>query len=130
MFELKCNHILEEKANAVNIDSTVKEELLERFYEEKSLTKKIALLNHYVKVRANGKCESCGAPASFKDKKGMPYLEIHHINHLTDSGLNKVDQVAALCPICHSHIHHGQGGENYNARLGILIKEKELEAVQ
>ncbi|WP_347077998.1 DEAD/DEAH box helicase, partial [Escherichia coli] len=21
-----------------------------------------------------------------------------------------MDQVAALCPICHSHIHHGQGG--------------------
>ncbi|MDW8516255.1 HNH endonuclease signature motif containing protein [Priestia flexa] len=130
MFELKPNHVLEEKANAISINSTVQEELLEKFYEEKNLTKKVAFLHRYIKARANGKCESCGAPASFKDKKGMPYLELHHINHLTDSGLNRVDQVAALCPICHSHIYHGQGGGNYNARLGRLIKEKELEAVQ
>lgn len=59
----------------------------------------------YVKRKANGKCQLCGEPAPFKDKKGQPYLITHYIDWLSNGGRDLIDNVVALCPNCHEKMH-------------------------
>jgi 5-methylcytosine-specific restriction protein A len=55
--------------------------------------------------RARGKCELCSEPAPFKDRKGDPYLEVHHVQRLADGGPDTVENTVALCPNCHRKMH-------------------------
>ena len=59
----------------------------------------------YAERRANGMCEFCEAPAPFKDKRGKPFLEVHHIVWLAREGEDTINNVAALCPNCHRRMH-------------------------
>lgn len=79
----------------------------------------------YVLLRAAGKCESCHEPAAFNRKDGTAYLEPHHTTRLSDGGLDHPRHVAALCPTCHRHIHHGLGGHEKNRALMEAIAAKE-----
>ncbi|PTU53384.1 HNH endonuclease [Pseudomonas plecoglossicida] len=72
---------------------------------------------HYVLMRAAGKCESCERPAPFKKKNGTHYLETHHVNRLSDGGLDHPRYVGAVCPNCHREIHFGAHGALINNRL-------------
>lgn len=71
----------------------------------------------YVLMRAGGKCESCERPAPFMKKDGTPYLEPHHVNRLSDGGLDHPRYVGAICPTCHREIHSGMNGALLNLRL-------------
>lgn len=62
-------------------------------------------VSEYVKRAAKGICALCGQPAPFKDKKGQPYLETHHIIWLSKGGADSIDNTAALCPNCHTKMH-------------------------
>lgn len=62
-------------------------------------------ISEYVKRLAGGKCELCRQPAPFKDSKGNPYLESHHIKWLSNGGSDSVDNAVALCPNCHKKMH-------------------------
>lgn len=55
--------------------------------------------------RAGGICQYCRRPAPFIDKKGDPYLEVHHIVWLSRGGADNTDNTVALCPNCHSRMH-------------------------
>ena len=57
------------------------------------------------KERANGYCELCGKQAPFKDRDGVPYLEVHHIQWVSRGGGDHIKNVAALCPNCHRKMH-------------------------
>ena len=59
----------------------------------------------YAKVRANGICQLCNMPAPFKDGKGKPYLESHHIVWLSKGGEDTIMNTVALCPNCHKRMH-------------------------
>lgn len=72
---------------------------------------------HYVLMRAQGECESCEKPAPFIKKDGTPYLEPHHVNRLSDGGLDHPRFVGAVCPSCHREIHSGVHGALVNERL-------------
>ncbi|PWE47631.1 HNH endonuclease [Pseudomonas prosekii] len=72
---------------------------------------------HYVLMRAEGECESCEKPAPFLKKDGTPYLEPHHVNRLSDGGLDHPRYVGAVCPSCHREIHSGAHGALVNERL-------------
>lgn len=72
---------------------------------------------HYVLMRASGLCESCEKPAPFVKKDGTPYLEPHHVNRLSDGGLDHPRFVGAVCPSCHREIHSGVNGAMMNERL-------------
>ena len=72
---------------------------------------------HYVLMRAQGQCESCEKPAPFMKKDGTPYLEPHHVNRLSDGGLDHPRYVGAVCPSCHREIHSGVHGALVNVRL-------------
>lgn len=78
-------------------------------------------VRRYVLMRADGKCESCRLPAPFMRKDGSPYLEPHHINRLSDGGLDHPRYVAAICPACHREIHHGKHGHIKNESLRDFI---------
>lgn len=55
--------------------------------------------------RANGVCQYCKQPAPFIDKKGIPYLEVHHVIWLSRGGEDSTDNTVALCPNCHMRMH-------------------------
>ncbi|MCF7496531.1 HNH endonuclease [Vibrio sp. L5-1] len=57
---------------------------------------------------ANGICAGCEQKSPFLRKKdSSPYLEVHHIIHLADDGLDCLDNTEALCPNCHRERHYG-----------------------
>lgn len=62
-------------------------------------------VSEYAKRLAAGKCELCRKPAPFKDKKGKPYLETHHVIWLSKGGADSIDNTVALCPNCHRKMH-------------------------
>lgn len=80
---------------------------------------------HYVLMRAKGECESCEKPAPFTKKDGTPYLEPHHVNRLSDGGLDHPRYVGAVCPSCHREIHSGVHGALLNEKL-----KQRLEAIE
>ncbi|CEQ29970.1 HNH endonuclease [[Clostridium] sordellii] len=64
-----------------------------------------AYVVEYTRRRANGICELCGKEAPFKNSKGEPYLEVHHIVWLSKGGDDTIENTAALCPNCHRKMH-------------------------
>ncbi|HOT04322.1 MAG TPA: HNH endonuclease signature motif containing protein [Methanolinea sp.] len=60
---------------------------------------------NFVKRRANGICQLCNNPAPFNNKNGQPYLESHHIDWLSEGGIDKIENSVALCPNCHAKMH-------------------------
>jgi 5-methylcytosine-specific restriction protein A len=79
----------------------------------------------YVLRRAKGQCEACKKPAPFIRKDGTPYLEPHHIKRVADGGPDHPKSVGAICPTCHRHIHHGEGGSKLNVELEQHVLEIE-----
>ncbi len=79
----------------------------------------------YVMKRASGVCEGCAKEAPFVTSQGRPYLEAHHVSRVSDGGPDHPRWVIALCPSCHRRVHHGQNGEEYNARLTKSLGEME-----
>jgi 5-methylcytosine-specific restriction protein A len=58
--------------------------------------------------RAQGKCEYCLKDAPFiKVADKEPYLEVHHIQHLSEGGKDIIENAIALCPNCHKNAHFG-----------------------
>lgn len=82
-------------------------------------------VKRYVLLRADGTCESCGKPAPFYKVDGAPYLEPHHVNRLSDGGLDHPNFVGGVCPTCHREIHYGKDGSKKNEELRIAIMTKE-----
>lgn len=85
-------------------------------------------VKRYVLARARGHCELCYEPAPFSRKSdGSPYLEPHHINRLSDGGLDHPLYVGAICPACHRRIHFGIDGADKNEQLRANVEEREDE---
>lgn len=82
-------------------------------------------VKRYVLLRADGTCESCGKPAPFYKVDGAPYLEPHHVNRLSDGGLDHPHFVGGICPTCHREIHYGKDGIKKNEELRVAIMTKE-----
>ncbi len=67
-------------------------------------------VSEYVKKIADGICQDCKNPAPFKNKvDGRPFLESHHIIHLSNGGEDTIENTIALCPNCHRKRHYGEG---------------------
>jgi 5-methylcytosine-specific restriction enzyme A len=60
---------------------------------------------NYTLKRADGVCELCEQPAPFKKKNGDHYLEVHHIEQLSNGGKDTIENTVALCPNCHRKMH-------------------------
>ena len=78
-------------------------------------------ISDYVLRRAAGNCESCEKPAPFMKTNGSPYLEPHHVNRLSDGGLDHPRYIGAICPACHREIHYGLHGKVKNEALKTYV---------
>lgn len=70
----------------------------------------------WVAAEANGRCESCGH-VPFLDACGEPFLELHHVEWLSQGGADTVANAVALCPNCHRACHLARDREELAARL-------------
>ena len=61
----------------------------------------------YVLEQANGACECCGKASPFERKEGEPFLEVHHVKHLSEGGSDTKENAVGLCPNCHRELHYG-----------------------
>ncbi|MEQ7919324.1 HNH endonuclease signature motif containing protein [Xanthomonas sp. WHRI 1810A] len=99
-----------------------------KFTSTRTVYARSQAVKDYVLSRADGTCESCSRPAPFTTKAGTPYLEPHHINRLSDGGLDHPKYIGAICPTCHKEIHYGSEGETKNNLLRESIMKKEMRA--
>jgi 5-methylcytosine-specific restriction enzyme A len=76
------------------------------------------------KRRANGVCELCNHNAPFKDSKGQPYLETHHIQWLANGGEDSIANTVALCPNCHRKMHILNSITDQEKLLQLNIKKR------
>lgn len=79
----------------------------------------------YALARAGGIREACKHPAPFLRVNGSPYLEVHHIDRLSDGGLDAPHRVAAICPTCHRRIRCGADGALIDDKLRAKIEQLE-----
>jgi len=72
-------------------------------------------------VRAKGKCEltGCSHPL-FLDADGKPFLEVHHIEPLSEGGEDRPENVASVCPSHHREAHHGTEAQLIRTQLQAL----------
>jgi len=84
-------------------------------------------LHRYALARSAGVCEACLLPAPFVDKKGRPFLEVHHILRLADDGPDAPANVAAICPNCHRAAHHSLRRDELAQKLAQAIAATEAQ---
>lgn len=80
----------------------------------------------WVRNEANGHCEGCDQPAPFQ-KRGLPYLEVHHVKPLAEKGSDRISNAVALCPNCHQRCHHSNDRVEYTKMLYSKIKRLDPE---
>jgi 5-methylcytosine-specific restriction protein A len=80
------------------------------------------VIRDYALARAGGNCEHCGSAAPFETSAGTPFLEVHHIERLTDGGPDSPSAVAALCPNCHREAHLGKAATKIKEKLKDLVR--------
>lgn len=81
----------------------------------------------YALARAAGVCEGCNCPAPFETAYG-PFLEVHHLDRLADSGPDRPERVAAVCPNCHRRCHYANDFREFNetVRRAVVTKETSI----
>lgn len=79
------------------------------------------------KVRAGGRCEvpACQHP-TFLDADGVPYVEVHHIEPLSEGGPDTPENVACVCPAHHREAHLGAGA----LQLARVLRELREDATK
>jgi len=87
----------------------------------RNVYRRTRLIAKYVLKRSGGNCESCKNPAPFLKANGSPYLEPHHVNRLSDGGLDHPRYMGAICPACHREIHRGLNGKAKNEALKTYV---------
>jgi len=81
----------------------------------------------YAKKRAHGICGGCRNLAPFVKRDNSPYLEVHHINRLSDGGPDDPRWVAAICPNCHRRSHYSKDKVDFNDSLRDIVQKKEMD---
>lgn len=64
-----------------------------------------AYVKEYALERAEGVCQLCNDNAPFLKENDEPYLEVHHIEWLSEGGKDVIENTVALCPNCHRKMH-------------------------
>lgn len=77
------------------------------------------IIVRYALERAGGFCQLCDQQAPFSKKDGEPFLEVHHIEYLSQGGTDTINNVVALCPNCHRKIH---SLEREKDKIKLLLK--------
>ncbi|UGA53694.1 HNH endonuclease [Vibrio sp. VB16] len=76
-----------------------------RYQQQSTSYERNVWVAELAKRLAKGQCQLCLQPAPFKNAKGEPYLETHHIVWLSKDGDDTAENTVALCPNCHKKMH-------------------------
>lgn len=76
----------------------------------------------WVLKAAAGVCECCKTVAPFKGADGFPYLEVHHVIKLAESGPDTIFNAVAVCPNCHRELHYGERAKELVEALYMDVK--------
>jgi hypothetical protein len=87
------------------------------------LIERSPLVKAWVLREANGVCQLCEQIGPFKDRDGQPFLEVHHIKPLAESGEDSVSNAVALCPNCHRRCHYGSDRQEIAVKLTLLRRD-------
>ena len=103
---------VEQRLTADQLDDSYLKKLAEGYGSEansRNIKTKAYTRNQYIaeytRRRSKGICELCQEPAPFKDSRGNPFLESHHIHWLSKGGPDRIENTVALCPNCHKKMH-------------------------
>jgi 5-methylcytosine-specific restriction endonuclease McrA len=83
-------------------------------------TRRDPAVRHAVLQRADGRCELCDTEG-FRMDDGRMYAETHHVQPLAELGVDRVWNVAALCPTHHREAHHGSRRAQIKTQLLDLL---------
>lgn len=81
----------------------------------------------WILQNSGGNCEGCLQNAPFISIEGYPFLEVHHMKHLSENGSDRVENTVALCPNCHRRCHLSADKESFKEFLYQKINRLELE---
>lgn len=95
---------------------TMRREVTGKEWERDRMVRDAAL------ARAKGCCELCGA-SGFRMTGGRIYLETHHVIPLSENGVDRASNVAALCPNHHREAHHGERKLAIRSRLLSMLAD-------
>lgn len=90
--------MIAEQQSEYNVGKTLKREVIATRYERNPAIKEYALR------LAKGICQLCDRKAPFKNKE-VPFLEVHHIEYLSEGGDDTIENTIAVCPNCHRKLH-------------------------
>lgn len=85
------------------------------------------LVKAWVLRQAGGKCECCQAPAPFHGADGLPFLEVHHVIKLAESGPDTISNAVAVCPNCHRELHYGEKSKELVEALYVNVQRLQRE---
>lgn len=111
----RFENFFESRAKELSLND-LKEKLLSTYISynitdpNSSIARK-SYVREFARKSAEGICQLCDKKAPFSDKSGRPFLEVHHIHHLSKGGSDTIQNVIALCPNCHREIHHRDSKE-------------------
>ncbi len=98
-------------------DTSVGVDTPDRITSQATHYKRLSAVGRKAVRRANGTCELCENGAPFRDDRGHPFLEVHHVISLSQGGKDRPNNTVALCPNCHRHCHHGEDREKVTEKL-------------
>lgn len=97
-----------------------------RYQQQSTSYERNVWVSELAKRLAKGQCQLCLQPAPFKNAKGEPYLETHHIVWLSKGGDDTAENTVAICPNCHKKMHivdDKKDVENLKERCQQLLHE-------
>ena len=101
---------------------------------EEVTTKRLKRSDHVaavVKQMADFKCEvdTCSYQG-FEKSDGDQYIEIHHLDQLSDGGEDSIDNAVAVCPNCHRMLHFGKNKKKLKDNLKRKVPTRNKNYVQ
>ncbi|MDX2707568.1 HNH endonuclease signature motif containing protein [Streptomyces sp. PA03-6a] len=79
-----------------------------------------------VRLRCEGCCENpgCGGQPTDVTDRGLPILDVDHIDDIAAGGRDHPESMIALCPNCHAMKTRGRGREELRALLAAVALER------
>lgn len=74
--------------------------------------------------RAEGRCEYCNGTSFLKSNRNQ-YFEVHHLQCLSENGLDHPDNCIALCANCHREVHYGANAVKISKEMKAKVKAKQ-----
>ena len=85
------------------------------------------LVKAWILNNAQGTCEACSDHAPFSKPDGSPYLEVHHLQTLSEGGSDTIDNCIAVCPNCHRRLHYGNDKDSFIVAIRSSVERLNID---